>query len=275
MESPIITLTTDWSLSNHFVGKVKGRLYSLLPEVRIVDISHEVPVADKFSAAFLVRNTYEDFPVGTIHLIDVSGTRATGDIVVVEHKGHFFITVDNGLPALLFDGQEVKAFRVSNQRVPNTGVFVAYEVFCALAADLVGGRSVQSMGDPVEEFRSAQFYRPPATPEQIITHVIFIDTFGNAYLDLSYEDFEHHRQGRPFEMSVREIKINKIETPTPYEQHPDFDGTSQLSLRLLLTVAVTGNLVISTSLPYENASRLVGIRKMQQIRISFKTPSDK
>ena len=33
MESPIITLTTDWGESDFFAAAVKGRLYSMIPSV--------------------------------------------------------------------------------------------------------------------------------------------------------------------------------------------------------------------------------------------------
>ncbi|TNF77792.1 MAG: hypothetical protein EP302_00170, partial [Bacteroidetes bacterium] len=39
---PIITLTTDFGLKDHFVGAIKGHIYKELPEADIVDISHLV-----------------------------------------------------------------------------------------------------------------------------------------------------------------------------------------------------------------------------------------
>lgn len=38
----IITLTTDFGEKDHFDGAVKGAIYSELPDVRIVDVSHSV-----------------------------------------------------------------------------------------------------------------------------------------------------------------------------------------------------------------------------------------
>ena len=38
----IITLTTDFGEKDHFAGAIKGAIYSELPEVRIVDVSHSV-----------------------------------------------------------------------------------------------------------------------------------------------------------------------------------------------------------------------------------------
>ena len=35
---PIITLTTDFGIKDHFVSAVKGAIYTELPEATIVDI---------------------------------------------------------------------------------------------------------------------------------------------------------------------------------------------------------------------------------------------
>ncbi len=40
---PIITLTTDFGLADHYVGTMKGVLLSRCPDARIVDISHDIP----------------------------------------------------------------------------------------------------------------------------------------------------------------------------------------------------------------------------------------
>ena len=38
----IVTLTTDFGMKAHFVGAVKGALLSEIPDVKIVDISHNI-----------------------------------------------------------------------------------------------------------------------------------------------------------------------------------------------------------------------------------------
>ena len=42
MRRPIITLTTDFGLSDHYVGTMKGVILGICPHAEIVDISHEV-----------------------------------------------------------------------------------------------------------------------------------------------------------------------------------------------------------------------------------------
>ncbi|MCB0457795.1 MAG: SAM-dependent chlorinase/fluorinase, partial [Flavobacteriaceae bacterium] len=63
----IVTLTTDFGEKDHYVGAVKGAIYSELETVRIVDISHTVSPFHLTEAAYIVQNAYKSFPKGTIH----------------------------------------------------------------------------------------------------------------------------------------------------------------------------------------------------------------
>ena len=64
---PIITLLSDFGLSDYFVGAVKGVMLSLNPDVAFVDISHQVPPQDIFTGAFTLSQAYSCFPQGTVH----------------------------------------------------------------------------------------------------------------------------------------------------------------------------------------------------------------
>ena len=52
---PIITLTTDFGLNDHFVGTMKGAILSLAPEAEIVDICHSVQAFDILDGALTLR----------------------------------------------------------------------------------------------------------------------------------------------------------------------------------------------------------------------------
>ena len=62
MHRPIITLTTDFGLSDHFAGTMKGVILTICPEARIVDISNEVGAFGIAEGAFLHGKSYP--PVG-------------------------------------------------------------------------------------------------------------------------------------------------------------------------------------------------------------------
>ncbi|MFM8950092.1 MAG: SAM-dependent chlorinase/fluorinase, partial [Bacteroidota bacterium] len=73
MASPIITLTTDWGTKDFYVGALKGRLYSLVPDCNVVDISHDIEQFNTIQAAFILRNSWHRFPANSVHIISVIG----------------------------------------------------------------------------------------------------------------------------------------------------------------------------------------------------------
>ena len=87
----IVTLTTDMGTRRDFyVAAVKARLISQLADVQIVDISHHVAKFDIGQAAYLLRNVYQDFPKGSVHIVGVRPALASHcPHVVVEMNGHY------------------------------------------------------------------------------------------------------------------------------------------------------------------------------------------
>ena len=54
----IITLTTDFGEKDHFAGAIKGAIYSELPDVKIVDISHSISPFNISEAAYIIQNAF-------------------------------------------------------------------------------------------------------------------------------------------------------------------------------------------------------------------------
>ncbi len=69
--SPLITLTTDFGVNDHFVGTVKGVILDLVPDATIVDICHAVQPFDILDGALTVLQAYSYFPSGTVHMVIV------------------------------------------------------------------------------------------------------------------------------------------------------------------------------------------------------------
>ena len=67
----IITITSDLGLKDHYVSSIKGAILSRLPNVTLIDISHQIPTYNIQEAAYILKNAYPNFPKGSIHLIAV------------------------------------------------------------------------------------------------------------------------------------------------------------------------------------------------------------
>ena len=61
----IITLTTDLGTLDSYLASVKGAIYSQSDDFKVVDISNHIEPFNIHQAAYILRNCYKDFPIGT------------------------------------------------------------------------------------------------------------------------------------------------------------------------------------------------------------------
>ena len=98
MPSPIITFTSDFGLSDWFVGVVHGVIHGLCPEARVVDLTHDIPAGHVARAAFVLEASARDFPGGAVHLAVVDpGVGTSRRPLAVRARGQWFVGPDNGL----------------------------------------------------------------------------------------------------------------------------------------------------------------------------------
>jgi S-adenosylmethionine hydrolase len=98
MPAPIITFTSDFGLSDWFVGVVHGVIHGLCPDARVVDLTHDIPPGHVARAAFVLEAAARDFPAGVVHLAVVDpGVGTDRRALVVEARGQAFVGPDNGV----------------------------------------------------------------------------------------------------------------------------------------------------------------------------------
>src|SRR5690242_21331519 len=68
---PILSLTTDFGLADHFVGTMKGVILGICPEAQIVDITHGITPFDIGEGAFAIAEAYRYFPKKSVHVMVV------------------------------------------------------------------------------------------------------------------------------------------------------------------------------------------------------------
>ena len=193
---PIVTLTTDFGTRDSYAGALKGAILSLDPKLNLVDISHDVPPFDIVRAAFILKNCWDEFPAGTIHVVSVNPfINADPAFLAVEFNQHFFILPDNGLLSLLFPVQINKAFRIA---LPENSTFPQKNAIAWAVAALAGGKPVFEIGDQVSDLESRLTLQPVVNAELIRGTVIHKDRYGNVITNITDHLFESARKGRPF-----------------------------------------------------------------------------
>lgn len=209
----IITLTTDFGLKDHFVGAIKGAIYRELPEAKIVDISHQVSPFNIQECAYILQNSYKNFPEGSVHVIGVdSEPTAETQHIAVLLDGHYFICANNGIISLI--AGEMHPTKVVEVRIPNPdhGSFPTMGVFVQVACHIARGGTLEVVGKSFDKLLEIRDLAPSVTDNgnKIIGSVIYIDNYGNVVTNIHKNFFGAYRKGRDFELHVRAKKLTKI-----------------------------------------------------------------
>lgn len=209
----IITLTTDFGHKDHFVGAIKGTILNNLPEVSIVDISHAINPFNIQECAYILKNAYRSFPMGSVHVVGVdSELSPENQHIVVLVDGHYFVSANNGVISLITS--EIEPEKVMQVNIPNlnSASFPVLDVFVQVACHIARGGKLEVIGKPFDALRELKEFEPRITNDgkTIIGNVIYIDNYGNVITNIQRSLFEAYRNGRDFEIIARTNKIKTI-----------------------------------------------------------------
>jgi S-adenosyl-L-methionine hydrolase (adenosine-forming) len=211
---PIITLTTDFGLSDHYAGAMKGVILSISPRARIVDISHQVGAFEIAEAAFLIAQSYRSFPKKTVHVVVVDpGVGTARRPILAEAAGQCFIAPDNGVLGMIFAREPHKVRIISNDRYfrqPVSRTFHGRDIFSPVAAHLTKGVPPARMGKVIHDYLRPNFGVPERTGKHVWTGIILkIDHFGNVITNFRLADFPQ-LAARPFELAAGPHIVSKL-----------------------------------------------------------------
>ena len=191
---PIVTLTTDFGESDHFVGVMKGMVLSLAPRATLVDISHQIAPYSVTEGAFVISEAYRYFPKGTIHVVVVDpGVGTARRPLLVQAAGQYFIGPDNGVLAMVYLNQRARVRELSNKkyfRQEISQTFHGRDVFAPAAAHLAAGARVSLAGPLIGDGLRLSSGVPVRTGRRFWTgEVAHVDRFGNLITNLAAAEF--------------------------------------------------------------------------------------
>ena len=218
MARPIVTLTTDFGLSDHFVGAIKGVILNLNPEAEIIDISHEVRSHDILDGAFTIAQAYRFFPNHTIHMVVVDpGVGSQRRPILVSAGIYRFICPDNGVLSFILAREEEHEVRhVTSDYYflsPVSNTFHARDIFAPIAGWLSRGVELAKFGDPITDYVRFAVPRPKAVNEKTVKGVVLkVDRFGNAITNISAQDVPllFQQNPPPFRITAGKGEITKL-----------------------------------------------------------------
>jgi len=196
---PTIVFMTDFGVVDDSVAICKGVMYSIAPDLRIVDLTHQVTPFSILDGARFLYGATPYFPAGTVFVvvIDPGVGSARKAIVVKSKRGQFFVLPDNGLMTLVEDRDGLEAARdITNPawmigtRLSST--FHGWDIFSPVGAHLARGDDWAEVGPELDTNKLIRLNLTPAHRDDhgLTGEVIATDgPFGNLVTNVSGEEF--------------------------------------------------------------------------------------
>jgi len=221
---PTVVFMTDFGIVDDSVALCKGVMYGITPNLRIVDLTHQVnPFSIRDGARFLFGAT-PYFPPGTVFVVVVDPTVGSSRkaVVVKSKRGQFFVLPDNGLMTMVEDRDGIEAIReVTNPdwmvgaKISST--FHGRDIFSPVGAHIARGDDWTQVGPVVKQL--VRLDLKPATVDNkgLTGEVIALDgPFGNLITNISADDFLQlgYQRGDKLKVTIagREVEMPFVST---------------------------------------------------------------
>jgi S-adenosyl-L-methionine hydrolase (adenosine-forming) len=209
----VVAFLSDYGLADEFVGVCKAVVLGFAPDVRFVDLSHEVPPHDVRAGALTLVRAVQYLPGGAIVLAVVDpGVGTERRLLGVECEHVTLVGPDNGLlaPAVALAGGALRVVSLTNEeyRLPAPGpTFAGRDVLAPAVAQLALGTDLAELGEPVDAHTLVPGLLGLPQPEPgggIAAQVWWIDRFGNCQLNVGPDDLGAlgGEQGGPVEVHL-------------------------------------------------------------------------
>ncbi len=261
----MITLTTDFGLTEHYVGAMKGVIYSINPSAQVVDITNAVQSFDILDGAIAISQAYSYFPKDTVHVVVVDpGVGGPRRPIIANVGQYLFVAPDNGVLSLVYEREErvtvrhITSEHYFHQPVSNT--FHGRDVFAPVAAYLSKGVDAIKFGDEITDFVRFLAPRPKATAANSWKALVLkTDKFGNLITNIMAKDIPQIFDGSSngFKITVGKAEVTRL--CSSYAEGAQGE--------LVAIIGSSGFLEISTN--KGAASRLAGADKGSEVAVTI------
>jgi len=190
-----VSFLSDYGRTDEFVGVCHAVMLDLVPDLRIVDITHDIPPFDVRAGALTLVRAVQYLPDGVVLAIVDPGVGTDRRCIAAEVEGGFLVGPDNGVlaPAVAMLGGPTRVVALENEayQLPAPGpTFAGRDVMAPAAAYLAGGEPLQEFGPLVDPASLAPGLVPLPREDDdgsIAGEVLWVDRYGNCQLNVAPE----------------------------------------------------------------------------------------
>jgi S-adenosylmethionine hydrolase len=192
---PFVSFLSDYGTRDEFVGVCKAVMLEIAPELRIVDITHDVAPFDVRAAALTLVRAIQYLPAGIVLAIVDPGVGTSRRTIAVEVENGYLVGPDNGLlaPSVAMLGGANRAVSLDNpeyQLQAPGGTFAGRDVMAPAVGHLAAGVTLDELGTEIDPALLVPGLLP--LPEEgndgaIDGEVLWVDRFGNVQLNIDVD----------------------------------------------------------------------------------------
>ena len=194
---PTIVFMTDFGTIDDSVALCKGVMYGIVPNLRIVDLTHQVNAFSIRDAARFLFGATPYYPPGTVFVVVVDPTVGSSRkaVVVKSLRRQYFVLPDNGLMTMVEDRDGIEAIREITNRdwmigAKISSTFHGRDIFSPVGAHIAQGDDWKQVGPPVAKLVRLDLKPATITDKGLTGEVIALDgPFGNLITNIDADDF--------------------------------------------------------------------------------------
>ena len=230
-QNKIVVFQSDFGQKDGAVSAMKGVAMTVSPELRLFDLTHEIPAYNIWEAAYRLEQTVPYWPAGTVFVsvVDPGVGTSRKSVVLKTKSGHYIVTPDNGTLTLVAEDLGIAEVREIDEAVnrrkasEKSYTFHGRDVYAYTAARLASGViSFEQVGPKLpDQVISIPYQKATMEGRKLKGGIPILDVqYGNVWTNIPAEMFQQlgPKPGNMVHVIIYREGVKQYEGEMPYSQ---------------------------------------------------------
>jgi S-adenosylmethionine hydrolase len=230
-QNKIIVFQSDFGLKDGAVSAMKGVAMEVSSDLKLFDLTHEIPAYNIWEAAYRLEQTVTYWPAGTVFVsvVDPGVGTERKSVVLKTKSGHFIVTPDNGTLTLISESLGITEIRQIDEAVnrrknsEKSYTFHGRDVYAYTAARLASGAiTFEQVGKQLpHEVVKISYQKAVIENKKIKGTISILDVqYGNIWTNIGADLFNQlqAKPGEKLHVVIYQNKVRKYEGEMPYAE---------------------------------------------------------